>query len=162
MNFRELTQQELIEILGISKPTVVAMGKESPALPSSKRGQNRIYDLQQVVAFLQDRAVRKAGLAQGKRLDKADIPRIDESEARKMAADAELAELKLAREKGQLIHLADYEKAWAQRIQRHREGLAAIQQRVATRIGPENAAVVGEEIRRVLGAMDQVQVQETA
>ncbi len=162
MNFRELTQQELVEILGISKPTVVAMGKEAPPLPSSKAGQNRLYDLQRVVAFLQDRAVRKAGLSQQKRLSKTDVPDQAVSDARKAAADADLAELKVAREKGQLIHLADYERAWALRIQRHREGLAAIQQRVATRIGPENAAVVGEEIRRVLGAMDQVQVQETA
>lgn len=163
MDIHNLSQGELVEILGISRPTVVSMGKEEPPLPSVRGNVKSVkYDLHKVLPWLMDRAVRKAGLSNRKRQESALIPALDDSEARKAAADASMAELKLARERGQLLAIGDYEHAWAVRIQRQREGMASIKSRIRARVGPEVAEVVDEEIRAVLGAMDQVQLPEGA
>lgn len=162
MDIHNLTQVELLEILRISRQTAVVMANEDPPLPSRKDGKYRLYDLSEVVPWMVERAVRKAGLQVKKKVEKSDVPDYDISEARKMAADAELAELKLARERGELLHLADYERAWADRIQRHSQGMASIKARVATRLGPEAAAVIDEEIGKVLGSMDQVKLEQPA
>jgi phage terminase Nu1 subunit (DNA packaging protein) len=163
MDIHNLSQGELIEILGISRPTVVSMGKEDPPLPSVRENVKNVkYDLHKVIPWLMDRAVRKAGLGNRKRQEVVGIPALDDSEARKAAADAAMAELKLARERGHLLDISDYEHAWAVRIARHREGMASIKSRIRARVGPEVAEIVDQEIRAVLGAMDQVQLPEGA
>jgi phage terminase Nu1 subunit (DNA packaging protein) len=163
MDIHNLNQSELVEILGISRPTVISMGKEDPPIPSTREHATSIkYDLHKVIPWLMGRAVRKAGLSNRKRQEVAGIPAIDDSEARKAAADAAMAELKLARERGHLLDISDYEHAWAVRIARHREGMASIKSRIRARVGPEVAEIVDQEIRAVLGAMDQVQLPEGA
>ena len=163
MDIHNLNQGELIEIIGISRPTVVSMGKEAPPIPSSRDDVKHVkYDLHKVIPWLQDRAVRKAGLNVRKKQEVLGIPAFDESEARKEAAAAAMAELKLARERDQLLSIADYEQAWSTRIQRHREGMASIKSRIRSRVGPEIAEVVDAEIRAVLGTMDQIQLPEGA
>lgn len=163
MDIHNLSQGELVEILGISRPTVVSMGKEDPPLPSIRENLKSVkYDLHKVIPWLLDRAVRKAGLASRRKQEVQGVPTFEDSEARKMAADASMAELKLARERGELLSIADYEHAWAVRIQRQREGMASIKSRIRARVGPEVSEIVDEEIRAVLGSMHEIQLAEGA
>lgn len=158
----KLTQPELAGILEITDRALRDMGSEPVPIPSSGSHRARRYDLRKVIPWLIARALKKAEVPEVRRFEEEEVVPYKISEAKKMAADAELAELKVARERGELIHIADYERAWAVRIQRHREGMSGIKARISTRVGPEVAAIVDEEIRAVLGAMDQIQLPEGA
>lgn len=162
MDPNNLTQPQLADILKISDRAIRDMGAEVPPIPSSGTHRARRYDLAKVIPWLVERAVRKAELVAHREVELADVPLQIVSEARKAAADAALAEMKVAKERGEMIHISDYERAWSVRIQRHKEGLSSIRGRLNARLGPEAAAAADEEIRTVLAGMDQIQLSEGA
>ncbi len=162
MDIHELTQAELADILNCTDRALRDWGVEDPPIPSIGFHRKRRYDLSLVVPWLVARAVRQAGISGRSASDKRAIPDENTSQCRKLAAEADLAELKLSKERSELIHVRDYEHAWATRIQRHREGMASIKSRLQVRVGAEVAEIVDVEIRRVLGDMASIVVQEGA
>jgi phage terminase Nu1 subunit (DNA packaging protein) len=158
----KLTQPELAQILEKTDRAIRDMDGEPTPIPSSGSHRARRYDLRKVIPWLIARALKKAEVPEVGVFEEADVAPYKLSEARKMAADADLAEQKAARDRGELLHILDYERAWAVRIQRHKEGMVAIKARLSTRVGPSVAAIVDDEIRAVLGAMDEIQIAEGA
>lgn len=75
---------------------------------------------------------------------------LDASRARREAAMAELAELELARQRGDLVRVADVERQLAARIIGLREALLAIPDRIGPAATGLTAAEVSRELRKEL------------
>lgn len=72
------------------------------------------------------------------------------------AAQADLAEVRAAKMRGELVPVAEVESAWAAMLLEVRAGLLAIPDRVGARLGdltPAHLAVIDSEIRAALTAL---------
>ena len=149
------TPTELAAALDVSKPQVSAW--RTAGMPFTKAGRIR---LSEAVRWLRDRAAK-------------DRPKIGASEAneRRAAAEAELAELKVAKERGDVVPAAEVYAAAEEEVLRYR---TAVQQMasseaplVAARLNcshREASAVLREVADRVLSGLsdDDPPAQEEA
>lgn len=77
---------------------------------------------------------------------------LDEARTRKALAEAELAELDVAKARGEWVSVADYETALARILDREMARLRALPVRLA-HFGPEVEAAAEEEIERMVNEM---------
>lgn len=100
-----------------------------------------------------DKAVREAGPADD----------LDSARTRKALAEAELVELEVAKARGAVVALADYERALASILDLETARLRALPVRMA-HFGPEVEAVAEQEVERIvqeMAAFDQDVIEET-
>jgi phage terminase Nu1 subunit (DNA packaging protein) len=99
----------LAEYYEVDRRTVTNWVNSDPPCPSWKEGNERKFDTAKVADWRERNAARRAA-DDARRESPADY---EDAKARKMAADAELAELQLAKERGELIAVED---ALAERV----------------------------------------------
>ena len=75
-----------------------------------------------------------------------------EARTRKALAEAELAELEVAKSRGEFVAVADYEKALARILDQEMARLRALSVRLA-HLGPEAEAAVETEVERMVNEM---------
>lgn len=92
---------ELADFYGVDRRTVTNWINEDPPCPSRKRKGERVFDTAQVAKWHSDRAARQA-IAQH---EKAKPPDVDDAKARKLEAEAQLAEITVAEKRGELVPL---------------------------------------------------------
>lgn len=97
-------QLELARILGVDERTIQRWHKDG--LPRHGEGRGIRYPLTECIAWVRQRD-REQVEAQTERGAPTDY---DEAKARKMAAEAELAELELARARGTIVTVDDVER----------------------------------------------------
>lgn len=111
-------------------------------LPKAKRGSYVLEDcLQWYIRYLQAKVHSGAPVGGGEILSGKE--RLDN-------AKAEQAEYELAATRKQTIAIADAERVWADLVTPARHELLALEAKLRPIIGPEHAAIVGEEVRRSL------------
>lgn len=102
MGGKSVNQAELAEIIDVSVVTIRAWSKEGmPVVATGSRGKPAIYNTADVIRWCEQRSLAKAG---GNQNDGEKISE-DEGRRRKVVADAFLAELKLATERGALVEI---------------------------------------------------------
>ena len=123
MSKRKLNQKELCELLGKSRQTVAELCR-LPGVPREKKGDAWVYLWPDFNDWWRETKVDQAA----ERAAPADF---EEAKARKMEADADLAELELRRQRGELVTVADYETALAGALDRVRARLLGLDSRLA-------------------------------
>lgn len=106
----QVNREKLAELLGVSLRTVDEYRRQGmPGDPPKRGGDQWRFDTAAVVGWLRERERANAI---------GEIAQIDEGEARrrKIAAEAAMAELNLAREEGKAVGIADFEAAGAAMI----------------------------------------------
>src|ERR1041385_9237793 len=97
-----LTAYQLAEYYGVDERTVTNWVNSKPPCPSRKEGGRRYFDSVQVAAW---REAKVKARAAGEELD------FEKAKARKMAADAELAEMEVARTRGEQVSVVAFREA---------------------------------------------------
>jgi phage terminase Nu1 subunit (DNA packaging protein) len=95
----ECTQSAMAEMLGLSVPRIGQLVMEGVIIKGARGRVDVIQSVKNYVAKLRDK--------QREKIEIAGVPDLDESKARKEAAMAGLAELKLAAEKMEFIPIAE-------------------------------------------------------
>jgi phage terminase Nu1 subunit (DNA packaging protein) len=129
----EVTTNELCGIFGITKQSVYEWIKEGcPTTHNGGQGTGKSYkfDTAAVAAWMQKRAVAKAGGSGAMSKDEAQI--------RKLSAEAELAELELAKKKELVADLDEVERALANKFAEVGSRLRKVPERCVMRIIGEN------------------------
>lgn len=137
---------QLAEMFGVDRRTITNWINADPACPNKKHGRNRVFETAAVIKWFADRAVRQF---------LADNPGgssdIEFWRARKIKADAQIAEAELEEQQGRLIPLEDYEKSLGEFCDRLRAVLVVLPSKFLFRIQyaatQADAQAVGEEIR---------------
>jgi len=137
------TPQWMSKLIGEGAPHEVQKGH-------GRGGEVIIWNIPSLVRWLME---REAGKAQAQAAARAGTMAMDEAETRKKAADAEMAELKLAERRRELVTVSLYKERRASMIQGAKAQLLAIAPRLRARVGPEIAAMVDEEVNATLRAM---------
>jgi len=100
---KEVNQSELSHIIDVSVVTIRAWEKEGmPVLQKGSRGKSATYNTADVIRWCEQRLLSK--ITAGREEDGAVISE-DEGRRRKVVAEAQLAELKLAVESGELVEI---------------------------------------------------------
>ena len=118
---------ELAALLQVNRNTVSAWVKRGcPYVRQADRakGQQWAFDLAEVVEWREAQAVLNA-LGDSHSLD------LDEARRRKLTAEAALAELELAKARGDAVSIGDIEKVWTELITNFRSKMLALPQRLA-------------------------------
>lgn len=118
--------KQLAEWYGVDQRTVTNWQLEDPPVPSEKRGRERIFDTKAVATWREERAIRKAPAPPP--------PDLEEAKARKLAAEAELAEYQLAQARGEFIAVTDLDAKIGPVFDTFRAKLLAIPGRLAPRV----------------------------
>lgn len=123
MKARKLNQKDLCDLLGKSRQTVAELCR-LPGVPREKKGNSWVYLWPDFNDWWRETKVDQAA----ERAAPADF---EEAKARKMEADADMAELELRQLRGELITLADYQKALTGSLDRVRARLLGLDSRLA-------------------------------
>lgn len=141
-------QSEVIRILGVSKPTMGEWGKRG-----CPRNRDKSYDLAAVWQW------RMAELEERIRLARR-LSMLEKGRARKMDADAELAEMSVAQRKGELLPRAGVIAGWVARYKGVQTRLLGMLGRLGSRgVSNEHVGLVREE---VLDAMKDLAAGQVA
>jgi phage terminase Nu1 subunit (DNA packaging protein) len=149
---RILNKREVAEIFGVSPQAVDGwLGRGCPYLEKGAPGVGYQFDTADVAEWRQEQAVTKA-IGDSKPDDQ------ENAELRKLSAEASLAELKLARERGQLVTVEDAGKVWTKQVTTLRTRLLAIPAKLAGQVvgakSPEEVrACLDEEINDALNEL---------
>ena len=144
---REVTKRELAGILGLSTRQIENL--EAEGLPRRADKNRKFYPIPDAVRWYVDRERRRA--------EPTDF---EEARARKMAAEARLAELMLAREEGKLLAIDDVEREWRQVLERLRAKLLSVPSRyapalVGRRSIPEAIQVLQQLVEETMLALSE-------
>jgi phage terminase Nu1 subunit (DNA packaging protein) len=147
---------QLAEVFGIDRRTVTNWIKQKPPCPSEMVGRSRVFDSEKAIAWYMDGAIRRA-LAGRKPL----ALDFEEARTRKTLAEAVLAEIELATQKGELIPLAEYERELGAICERMRSVLTAVLSKYAgkwqiARSTMEAVGVMGDLQNEMLTALQRV------
>ena len=160
MDLERLKQKEVALLLRVDPRSVRNYKKEDLPIPSFWDGREEYYRWDKVFTWWRGREFA-ALIASTKRQDK-DVPSLAISEQRKEAALAEMAELKAAEARKELITRTEAVRFTASLITPARSYLLGIGARLRAKLGPEGAAAVDHEVRRSLkvlgGEGDDLQV----
>jgi phage terminase Nu1 subunit (DNA packaging protein) len=121
----EASQKEFADIVGLSTRQVHNL--ERDGLPHRAEGRHKFYPLPAAIHWLRDRAVQRA-------VDESRPTSLDEVRLRESTARAELAELEVARQRGELVHVSDWEREFAEPLARMRARLLALPGRIASEL----------------------------
>lgn len=140
-----LSQAELMRVTGLSRQTLAELARE-PDCPQKMSGRNRVYPWPGWMTWYVERRV-------GRAVDRVKPADFEEAKARKMAADAELAELELAKQRGDLVTLSDAMVIFDDRLERLRAKLVAVPSKEAHRfLGLTRMPAAVSELRAVVDA----------
>lgn len=134
----DLTQKEMAEVLGLSTRQVANL--EVLGMPTKSKAGKKLYPSTPGMRWYIHYKVQAAQPAD-----------FEEARARKMSAEAELAELDLAQKRGQLIPLEQHGQRLARILERVRARLVAIPGTVAPRLLSLETAVEAQAV--VAGAV---------
>lgn len=155
MNLEALTQQELATLLCVDARTVRNAQKEG--LPSRGAGKGLSYVWSEVLPWWLDRNLKVAlsGRAAGAPA-KEELRALAESERKKAQYEAEMAEMKAKKMKGELLDRAETQKTWSDFLFQLRDSLMGMPGRLAPRVMDcgslgEVEGVLKDEITRSLG-----------
>jgi phage terminase Nu1 subunit (DNA packaging protein) len=95
----QLTAKQVADYYGVRERTVTNWVNSDPPCPSILDGSRRFFDSATVAAWKEQRAVDAA-------ISRANPVDFEEAKGRKMAAEAELTELELARVRGESVPVA--------------------------------------------------------
>jgi phage terminase Nu1 subunit (DNA packaging protein) len=133
-----VNRTELAEILGISMPTVTSwMGDGLPYIEGGGKGKPFVFETSDVLPWWAENKFRRARPAnpQANPFDDGDQPEsYDEAERRKMVANADKAELELAKASGRVVEIDDVAAAVAEMHVKVRTRLLAIGNKTRTRV----------------------------
>ena len=123
---RHVSLAELAQPLGVARTTALSWTKQGmPYIRRADRDQGIpwVFDTAEVIRWRERQAARAAS---------GETP-LDfvKAQTRKMAAEAELAELKLAKERSDAVSIRDTEKVWSELVTNFRAKLLALPQRLA-------------------------------
>ena len=145
---KNVTRQEIADLFGVSHTTVDAWIKRGmPVFERGSRGKPWRINTAEVSAWLEQRAKESASGS-----DQADER---ELKRRKLAAETAKVELELARVRGEVVPLAQLERALANTFAEIKTNIRSVPSRVATAIiGESNEtrikAVILKEIDQAL------------
>ena len=140
---RRLSQKELIELVGKSRQTVAELCR-LPGVPRVRKQNGWLYLWPDFNDWWRDLKIQQA-------TDRATPANFDLAQARKMEADADLAELTLAKLRGELIAVADYRSALAGSLDCVRARLLGLDSRLAPLVvGVENVLKAKALIRPIV------------
>lgn len=151
MNLQKLTQTELAEMLNLSTRQVRNL--EEDGLPAHARAGKKSYAWHEVLAWMRGRwetAVRAE--LEGK--DETAPSPLEEAELRKALAEAERAETRNLRERGELAADEDAEAEIRRFCERVRAGILALRSRhQASMVGLPSIPAAGVELDRIAAAL---------
>jgi phage terminase Nu1 subunit (DNA packaging protein) len=137
---RIVNKKELAQIFGVSPQAVDGwLGRGLPFIKKGSALQGYEFDTSSAIAWKAQREVEAAFSEKGGE-------QTDDFK-RKLAAEANIAELKFARDAGQLITIEEAEEEWAPKIASCRARLLAIPSKVAV---PAYAADSAEEVQSLV------------
>jgi len=122
---REITQAELAEILAITTRQVRNL--EAQGLPHRADKNRKLYPIPDAVDWIRKRDVEAAVSAM-------QSTEFDEAKRREMVARAEKAELEVAKIRGELIHIDDWEALYSRPLAQLRARLLALPGRIAAEL----------------------------
>lgn len=135
----KITAKQLCDWYGIDRRTLTNWINSDPPCPSAKnRKGERVFESGDVAVWKEERAQRQAREAWDKS-QKNEPESMADAELRKAIADAEIAELKVMRLRGDVVTLETYRKEL---------------RRVLTRVRSRFTAIPGEYAPRILEPMD--------
>jgi phage terminase Nu1 subunit (DNA packaging protein) len=155
MDLARLSQKELAKLLRVEDRTVRNLKDEN--IPLHGEGKALYYVWDEVEPWWFDRRMRAAGL---KKTGGADVPDLYVSEARKAAADAEMAEMKAEIMKGTHLSSAAAEIIWTNHIAAAKAQLITIGPRVSAQLVDgmtvsERRALIDEGVFSALAELEQ-------
>lgn len=128
---KNVTRQEVADLFGVSHTTVDAWIKRGmPVIQRGSRGKSWQINTAEVSAWLEQRA--KESVSGDDQADERELKR------RKLAAETAKVELELARVRGEVVPLAQLERALANVFAEVKTNLRSVPSRVVT-------AIIGEE-----------------
>lgn len=149
MSDRWIGLNELADETGMSVRNLQYVRTQEPGvLVTRQRGSLTQYKQPDCAINLRKREADKA------RKDHAPTVSLDEARTRKALVEAELAEMDLAKQRGELVTTADYETALARVLDRLTARLRAMPVRLAN-IGPEAEAAAELEVEAVIVELSQ-------
>lgn len=153
VNFAALTAPQAAEMFGVSEKTVRNWMNDN-GLPFSGAGRGRTVNAAKAIEWHHEYAGGKNGKTTQPEPE-VDEESYDDALARKTRAEADLKELQLARERGQVAAIADVEKVITAANLAAQTQLLAMPARLSTQIlgleDPARAvAIVDSEVRHIL------------
>lgn len=141
-----LQQKEICLLLGVSRMTMLEWGREG--LP---RNEDRTYCWADVWAWVRRR------WAEAKRVEGGDVGKEeDEDLARWRKARADLAEMEVARKRGELVPTEEVAAEVGRLLTEFKGNLLALPQRLAPRLARREPRVVADELDRAIrGVMER-------
>jgi phage terminase Nu1 subunit (DNA packaging protein) len=141
---RWISLNQLAEETGLAVRTLQYIRTQEPSvLTIRQRGKNAEYKQPDCAIALRNREAEKA------RREAAPTMSLDEARTRKALAEAELAELDVAKARGEFVAIADYEVALARVLDRLTARLRAMPVRLS-HLGPETEAAAEAEAERIV------------
>ena len=148
---KTVTRQEIADLFGVSHTTVDAWIKRGmPVSQRGSRGKAWQINTAEVSAWLEQRA--KESAAGGDQADERELKR------RKLAAETAKVELELSRAQGEVVPLAQLERALSNTFAEVKTNIRSVPSRVATAILGEESetrikAVILKEIDQALESL---------
>lgn len=144
---REVERDELADILGVDVRTITNYIKK-PDFPSRVRGNRRTFPVRRCVQWKIDHDVADAIASMAPPKPSHD------AELRKMAADAELAEIKVQKARGEVVPVADAIKEVKQSYSRVRARFASIPGEYGPRLlNLTSIPEVTRQLREMIGSV---------
>jgi phage terminase Nu1 subunit (DNA packaging protein) len=155
MDLGRLSQKEVAGLLRVVDKTVRNLKDEG--IPSHGEGRALYYVWDEVEPWWYERRLRLAGM---KKSGDHDIPKFSDSEARKMAADAEMAEMKAETMRGTHVNAAAMEVIYRAHVASAKAKLLAIGPRVSVQLVdgmsvPERRALIDEGVYAACSELEQ-------
>jgi phage terminase Nu1 subunit (DNA packaging protein) len=163
MDLSRLSQKEVAKLLRVEDRTIRNLKEEG--IPCHGEGRGIYYVWDEVEPWWFERKMRQLGL---KKTGASDIPDLYVSEARKAAADAEIAEMKAETMRGTHVSAEAIEVIWNAHIASAKAKLLAIGPRVSVQLVDgmtvsERRAAIDEGIHAALAELERGdEAQETA
>lgn len=133
-----VNRTELAEILGISMPTVTAwMGDGMPFIEGGGKGKPFVFETTECLEWWAENKRRRnrPAAASDPFADPSDMPEsYDEAERRKMVANADKAELELAKLAGRVVEISDVAAIIAEMHVKVRTRLLGVGNKVRVRV----------------------------
>jgi len=150
---KTLELEGIASLLGVSERMVRNYIKDNE-LPCIGTGRSRRFVWADVLEWHAQYRIRLAG-SRGSPTSSAEQETLDQAMLRKTVAEADLKELQLARERGQVASIADVEKVLAASVLATQTQILAIPSRLATRMlgiteHAQAVSVLDAEMRQLL------------
>lgn len=140
----QLNRAGIAQHMGVSLPTIDRWVKDGmPVVQRGSRGVEWVFDLPEVIRWRVERASREAA---------ADAPDgLDEIEKRTAQAKLQLVELELAKKRGEVAAIRDFERAQAKAFAEIRTNVMNVPQRVVIQLlGETNETEFKRKLRAEL------------